>query len=175
MPMKKKEKKKKVSFTLGGLTSSSSHFDNIDLLNETHIQALLPSMPEAVAMATPQDIGECLQCYNDSVMYGYDNKYDRLDCYHSAFTLGGDSENKFARHHWMIDSGCTDHLLPFTDDFAHLGNQGHHAGIANGQKVLMYGPDTVRLLFSQKINKQNLLFSRKCGMLHMWDTDFCLY
>jgi len=51
--MKKKEKRKKVSFPLGGLTSSSSHFDNIDLLNETHIQALLSSMPVAVAMTTP--------------------------------------------------------------------------------------------------------------------------
>jgi len=58
--MKKKEKKKKVSFTLGGLASSSSHFDNIDLLNENHIQALFPSMPVAVAVETPQDIGECL-------------------------------------------------------------------------------------------------------------------
>jgi len=53
MPMRKKEKRKKVSFTLGGLASSSSHFDNINLLNENHIQALLPSTPVAVAMATP--------------------------------------------------------------------------------------------------------------------------
>jgi len=51
--MKKKEKKKKVSFTLGGLASSSSHFNNINLLNKTHIQALLPSTPEIVAVATP--------------------------------------------------------------------------------------------------------------------------
>jgi len=139
MPMKKKEKIKKVSFTLGGLASSSSHFDNIDLLNETHIQALLPSTPVAVAMATPRDIGECLLGYNDNVMYGYDNKYDGLDCYHGAYALGGDSDKQFARHHWMIDSGCTDHLSPFKDDFAHLGNQVHHAIVANGQKVPMYG------------------------------------
>jgi len=39
----------------------------------------------------------------------------------------------------MFDSGCTDHLLPFKDDFAHLGNQVRHAIIANGQKVPMYG------------------------------------
>jgi len=50
--MKKKEKRKMVFFTPGGLTSLSSHFDNIDLLNETHIQALLPSMHVALAMAT---------------------------------------------------------------------------------------------------------------------------
>ena len=39
----------------------------------------------------------------------------------------------------MIDSICTDHLLPFKDDFAHLGNQVHHAIVANEQNVPMYG------------------------------------
>ena len=96
MTMKKKEKKKKVSFTLERLASSSSHFDNINLLKGTHIQALLSTTPVAVAMATPQDLEECLLGYNDSVMYRYDNKYDRLNCYHSAFTLGGDSDKDFA-------------------------------------------------------------------------------
>jgi len=98
-PMKKKKQKKKVSFTLGGLASLSSYFDNIGLLNETHIQALLPSMPEAVAMATPQDIGEHLQHYDDSVIYRYDNKYDGLDCYHCAFALREDSDKCFTQHH----------------------------------------------------------------------------
>jgi len=36
----------------------------------------------------------------------------------------------------MIDSGCTDHLSPFKDDFAHLGNQVRYAVVANRQKVL---------------------------------------
>ena len=89
MPMKKKEKRKKVSFTLGGLASSSSHFDNIDVLNETHIQALLPSTPVAVAMATPRDIGEHLQHYDDDVMYRYEIEYDGLDCYHGAYICTG--------------------------------------------------------------------------------------
>jgi hypothetical protein len=43
----------------------------------------------------------------------------------------------------MIDSGCTDHLSPFKDDFAHLGNQVRHAIIANRQKVPMYGPGKI--------------------------------
>jgi len=101
-PMKKKEKRKKVSFTLGGLASSSSHFDNIDLLNENHIQALLPSTPVVVAVATPREIGERLQRYDEDVMYGYEIEYDGLDCYHGAFALGGDSDKTFAQHHWMI-------------------------------------------------------------------------
>ena len=143
MPMKKKEKKKKVSFTLEGLASSSFHFDNINLLNEIHIQALLPSMPVAIAMATPQDLGEHLLGYNDTVMYRYDNEYKGLDCYHGAFALGGDSDKVFIQHHWMIDSGCTDYLSPFKDDFAHLGNQVHYAIVANRQKVPMYDLDKI--------------------------------
>jgi hypothetical protein len=43
----------------------------------------------------------------------------------------------------MIDSGCADHLSPFKDDFAHLGNQVRHAVIANRQKVPMYGPGKI--------------------------------
>jgi hypothetical protein len=43
----------------------------------------------------------------------------------------------------MIDSGCIDHLSPFKDDFAHLGNQVRHAVVANGQKVPMYGPGKI--------------------------------
>jgi len=43
----------------------------------------------------------------------------------------------------MIDSGCTDHLSPFKDDFAHLGNQVCHAVVANGQKVPMYDPGKI--------------------------------
>ena len=38
--------------------------------------------------------------------------------YHGTFALGGDSELTFAKNHWMIDSGHTDHLTPFLDDFA---------------------------------------------------------
>jgi len=39
----------------------------------------------------------------------------------------------------MIDSGCTDHLSPFKDNFAHLDNQVRHAIVANRQKIPMYG------------------------------------
>jgi len=71
-------------------------------------------------------------------MYRYDNEYDGLDCYHGAYVLEGDSDKVFAQHHWIIDSGCTDHLSSFKDDFAHLGNHVHHADIANRQRVPMY-------------------------------------
>ena len=39
----------------------------------------------------------------------------------------------------MIDSGCTDHLTPFLDDFAHLSKEVYYAFVANGEWVPMYG------------------------------------
>ena len=78
-------------------------------------------------------------------MYRYDDKQSQLlgYFYHSANTLGGDQEDTFARHHWMIDSGCTDHLSPFEDNFIHLCTQTRYATVANGQQVSMHGPGKV--------------------------------
>ena len=43
----------------------------------------------------------------------------------------------------MIDSGYTDHLTPFLDDFAHLSKEVHYASVTNGERVPMYGPGKV--------------------------------
>ena len=74
---------------------------------------------------------------------------------HFCYYLGGNppesdkQSQNFAKTHWMTDSGCTDHLSLFLDDFVHLGNVKCSATIANGGKVSMYGPGTVLL---QKID-----------------------
>ena len=60
------------------------------------------------------------------------NDDDYLCYYSGAFALGGDTEKEFAKHHWMIDSGCTDHLTLFKDDFAHLGTLVRSASIVDG-------------------------------------------
>ena len=121
----------------------SHHFNNIDQLD--HIQTLLPTSPVELAMALPQDHGVRLSNYASSrLVYGYDSENDdNYYLYHGAFTLGENTEEDFSRHHWMIDSGCTDHLSPFLDDFAHLGNMVQHTVVANGQKVPMYGPGKI--------------------------------
>ena len=89
----------------------------------------------------------CLPNYMSSkLVYIYDSENDdNYYLHHGAFALGGDTEEDFTRHHWMIDSGCTDHLSPFLDDFAHLGNMVRHTVVANGQKVPMYGPGKILL------------------------------
>jgi hypothetical protein len=114
-----KKKLKKISFSIGGLASSSSQFNNIDQLD--HIQVLLPPTSfKNVAVALPQDHSTCLTGYSDTVLYEYNNENDDLYCYLADFPLGGETDEEFARHHWMIDNGCTDHLSSFKDDFAHL-------------------------------------------------------
>ena len=41
-----------------------------------------------------------------------------------AFVLQSDSSTSaFSCSHWMIDSGCIDHLSSFIDDFVYLGDQ----------------------------------------------------
>ena len=47
----KKKKLKKISFSFGGLASLSHHFNNIDQLD--HIQTLLPTFPEELAVTLP--------------------------------------------------------------------------------------------------------------------------
>ena len=145
----KKKKSKKISFSLGGLASSSHHFNNIDQLD--HIQTLLPTSPVELAVALPRDPGVHLANYaSDRLVYRYDfENDDDYYLYHSAFALGGDTEEDFARHHWMIDSGCTNHLSPFWDNFAHLGNMVRHAVVANGQRVPIYGPG--KIILNQRI------------------------
>jgi hypothetical protein len=63
--------------------------------------------------------------------------------YSSAFALGGNSADDFAHNHWMIDSGCTDHLSPYLDDFTHLDDTVCYAVVTNGQRVPLHGPGKI--------------------------------
>jgi hypothetical protein len=95
MGPKLKKKLKKISFSIGGLASSSSQFNNIDQLD--HIQVLLPPTSfKNVAVALPRDHSTRLTIYSDAVLYGYDNENDDLYCYHGAFALGGETHEEFA-------------------------------------------------------------------------------
>ena len=134
----KKEKLKKIKFPLRGLISNQEHFGNLDEFN--HIQDLLFIISPKVTMAILQDPRVCLRHYNDQLIYRYNHEQSQLldYFYHSANVPGGDQEENFAHHHWMINSGCTDHLSSFEDDFVHLGTQTRYAAVANGQQVSMY-------------------------------------
>ena len=134
---------KKIKFSLEGLISNQDHFGNLDEFD--HIQDLLSITSSEATMATPQDPGVHLRHYNDQVMYRYNDEQSQLldYFYHSANMLGGDQEDTFACHHWMIESGCTDHLSPFEDGFVHIGTQIRYAAVANGQQVSVHGSGKV--------------------------------
>ena len=44
------------------------------------------------------------------------------DSHYLCALQGGDTEDHqiFRRNHWMIDSGATNHLTPFKEDFIHF-------------------------------------------------------
>ena len=75
--MTKKQKKKKVSFSLGGLVSGCHHntTDHFD-----HVESFLSASPEEVAMALPQDlpveapqpIGNWMSMY-ETIVYDSEN------------------------------------------------------------------------------------------------------
>ena len=128
----KKQKKEKVSFSLGGLVLDH-YYNTLDQLDQ--VDTLLPASPKEVAMALPREqIGDWMFMYEAHVhIYNSKNDVNYLCYYSGIFALGGDTEKEFTKHHWMIDSDCTDHLTPFKDDFAHLGTSVCSAPVTNGQ------------------------------------------
>ena len=72
--------------------------------------------------------------------------------YSQAFLAAPMLENAaFYRDHWLIDSGCSDHLTPYLEDFSHLGTRKRYASTADGSLMEMLGPGTV-VLQQQKLS-----------------------
>ena len=92
-------------------------------------------------MVAPWENVHYLPGYDLQILEGLDNSLAYW--YHGAFVLGGDSESIFAKNHWMIDNNCTDHFIPFMDDFVHLGKEVCYVSVANRERVPMYGPGKV--------------------------------
>ena len=93
MLVTKKQKKKKVSFSFGGLVSGHHHniTDHFD-----RVESFLSALPEEVAVTqsrdlpveAPQYIGNRMSMY-ETITYNSENDDDL--CYYSgAFVLGGD-------------------------------------------------------------------------------------
>ena len=70
----------------------------------------------------------------------YDEESNMYFCYYLHVDLLERDEHsrKFAKMHWMIDSGYTDHLSPFLDDFVCLRTAKCSTTIANDRKVSIY-------------------------------------
>ena len=162
--------KQNMVFSIGGLLLNKDHFNILDyyfpdpfipytftsefhastplsIFNETYIpvewgtyEGNLPPNHWDIYRIQEVEHGDV-----DSLNTFFDEESNKYFSYCiRAFALQSDSSTPVFNHsHWMIDSGCTNHLLPFIDDFVYLGDQKQTASVANGNKVSMYGPSTI--------------------------------
>ena len=147
---KGKKKDKKVVISMGGLVSSMTHFSSSTIvfpptpIPYTQTEAFNASFQPSLRYGTPlENFSPITYPSHEGVIPLRDREpsliqreldddrdtfYDEESNMHFCYYLGGNppesdkQQNNFAKTHWMIDSGCTDHLSPFLDDFIHLGN-----------------------------------------------------
>ena len=79
----------------------------------------------------------------------YSNVPDREYYYGSDYsrvcTLGVKDLPGFYKDHWLIDSGASDHITPYLEDFSNLAQGEQFASTANGSIIKMHGPGTIIL------------------------------
>ena len=98
--MTKKQKKKKVSFSLGGLVSghhvnTTDHFDHVESFLSASPQEAAMTLSRDLPVETPQYIGSRMSMY-ETIPYDSEND-DDLCYYASTFALGGDLDKSFAK------------------------------------------------------------------------------
>ena len=99
---KKKQKKKKVSFSLGGLASdrqinTTDHFNRLDSFLSASPTEATVTLSRDQPVETPQYIGNWMSMYETIT---YDSENDDDLCYYSgAFALGGDLDKNFTKDH----------------------------------------------------------------------------
>ena len=71
--------------------------------------------------------------------YYYGSEYLRV-CTLSRKDLPG-----FYKDHWLIDSGASDYITPYLEDFSNLAQGERFASTANGSIIKMHGPGTIVL------------------------------
>ena len=168
---KGKKKDKKVVISMSGLISSTSHFSSSDIIfaptpiPHTQTEAFNASFQPSLRYGAPSEMFSPITYPSHKGVIPLRDRgllliqqdsdddrdifYDEESNMHLCYYLGGDPPESdkqvkdFAKTHWTIDSGCTNHLSPFLDDFVHLGTAKCSATIANGGKINMYGPGTI--------------------------------
>ena len=145
---KGKKKDKKIVISIGRLVSSTTHFSSSNIIfpptpipytyTEAFNASSQPSLrydaplENSTPITYPSHEGVIPLQDREPPLVQQDLDDDRDTFYneennmHFCYYLSGnppesDEQIDFAKTHWMIDSGCTDHLSPFLDDFVHLG------------------------------------------------------
>ena len=74
-----------------------------------------------------------------------DGEYYYGSDYLRVCTLGMKGLPGFYKDHWLIDSGASDHITPYLEDFSNLAQGEQFASTANGSIIKMHGPGTIVL------------------------------
>ena len=79
--------------------------------------------------------------------YVPDDEYEYDSCYSCVCLVNKPSSkvSSFYQSHWLIDSGASNHITPYLEDFSNLLQGEHLASPANGFILTMHGPGTVVL------------------------------
>ena len=56
-----------------------------------------------------------------------------------ACALGSKDLSGFYKDHWLIDSGASDHIMPYLEDFSNLAQGEQFASTAKGSIIKMHG------------------------------------
>ena len=81
----------------------------------------------------------------------YSNVQDDEFYYASDYSCVCTVDNKstrassFYQSHWLIDSGASDHITPYLEDFSHILLGEQLASTTNGSIIQMHGPGTIVL------------------------------
>ena len=89
---------------------------------------------------------------------GYVDKmyFNSKNGYSSCYTVT-DSTN--FKDKWMVDSGCTDHLLPYLDDFVSKEDHKRDCKTANSEIMPIYGPGIVLLKHDNRKHNKTLMLT----------------
>ena len=74
-----------------------------------------------------------------------DGEYYYGSDYLRACALGSKDLPGFYKNHQLIDSGASDHIIPYLEDFSNLAWEEQFASTTNGFIIKMRGPGTIIL------------------------------
>ena len=81
--------------------------------------------------------------YGDTTGYVDESYFDSETGYLSCYTAAISGNPDQYKEKWMVDSGCTNHLSPYPEDFVSHENHQQNCKTANSNIMPIFGPGTV--------------------------------
>ena len=83
--------------------------------------------------------------------------FDSENGYSSCYAVTDPNQHK---DKWMVDSGCTDHLSPYLDDFVSKEDQKRNCKTANSEIMPIFGLGTVLIKHNNRERNKTLMLTR---------------